>query len=139
MSDSATVLGLEDLGRSVDLFTQAVQRRMIRKAGNAGAEVFRREIRAKAPVREDDYTKGKNQRKPGYLKKHIGRTSKASNDSYKVSVGPMPGAFYAKFIELGTGHQPAKPFIRPAFDSKVHDAETKFTETMKAELAAGLK
>jgi HK97 gp10 family phage protein len=138
MADDVKLVGLEDLGRTVDMFTQAVQKKMIRKAGNAGAEVFRREIRARAPVRDDKYLKGKNKRGPGYLKRHIGRTTKATEDSYKVSVGPTKSAFYARFIEMGDSHQSAHPFIRPAFDTKVDEAERTFEDSMKAQIVEQL-
>lgn len=134
------VVGLEDMGRTVQLFTQKLQRQMIRNAANAGAEVFRREIRAKAPVRESQDLKGKDKRPPGYLKKHIGRTSKALREGdLQVIVGPMKKAFYARFYELGTSHQPARPFMRPAFDSKKKEAEDVFATTLKVQIAAELK
>ena len=139
MADSVQILGLEDMGRTMDLLTQKVQRQMVRKATNAGAEVYRREIRARVPVRQDKYLKGKNQRGPGYLKKHIGRTGKATRDGeYVVSVGPMAGAFYWRFRELGSSHEPAQPVIRPVFDTKTPEAENKFAETLKADIAAEL-
>jgi len=140
MADSVKVVGLEDLGRTVELFKQKLQRTMVRKAANAGVEVFRREIRARAPVRQDEGLKGKEQRKPGYLKKHIGRWVKVKGqESYSVMVGPMASAFYARFYELGTSHQPARPFMRPAFDQKAPEAEKVFAATLKQQIEAELK
>ena len=146
MADDVQIFGLEDLGRAVNQFTQKMQRTMIRAAANAGAEVYRKEIRAKAPVRVEvgstgfrKTAKGKAAREPGYLKKHIGRMSKVnSEESYSVMVGPTKSAFYAKFQELGTSHQPARPFMRPAFDSKTAEAERVFTETLKEQIAENL-
>ena len=140
MSDNVVVLGLRELGSTCDMLTQQVQRQIIRKAANAGAEVFRREIRAKAPVRDDQYTKDKIKRGPGYLKKQIGRSSKTQREgSLTVSVGPTKSAYYARFPELGTAHQGAHPFIRPAFDSKTPEAEKVFADTMNVGIAAVLK
>ena len=140
MPNSVQIIGLQELGDSVEQFTQKVQRQMIRKATNAGAEVFRREIRAKAPVRDDQYLKGNKKRAPGYLKKHIGRTNKAlPNEGFQASVGPTKSAFYGRFLELGTSHQPATPFMRPAFDSKTGEAETAFANTLKQQIAEALK
>ena len=141
MSGNVTILGLRELGSTCDMLTQQVQRQIIRKAANAGAEVFRREIRARAPVRDDQYVKGKNiKRGPGYLKKHIGKRSKTQREgNLVVSVGPTKSAYYARFLEIGTGHQAAQQFIRPAFDSKTPEAEKVFADTMKVGIAAALK
>jgi HK97 gp10 family phage protein len=147
MAADVKIVGLQKLGETLDLFTQDVQRKMIRKAASAGIEVFRREIRAKAPVRVEvgitgfrNTAKGKKQRQPGYLKKHIGRWSKVrSGESYSVMTGPTPSAFYAKFYELGTSHQPARPFMRPAFDSKNSEAQRVFADTLNQQIVERLK
>lgn len=140
MSDSTVVLGLEELGARMNMFTNAIQKQVVRKASNAGAAVFQKEIRARAPVRQDERPMGSKQRMPGYLKKHISRHGQATRDGgFTVQTGPMKSAFYARFIELGTSHQGAQPFIRPAFDGKVKQAEDAFAATMKLDMEALLK
>jgi HK97 gp10 family phage protein len=135
MSDNVTVVGLQELGAQIDKLFRDTAKKAIKKASNAGTEVFRREIRAKAPVRQDEYPKGSKQRKPGYLKKHIGRWSKQNSDgSLSTFTGPTKSAFYGKFYEFGTSHQSANPFMRPVFDSRQGEAERVFAETLEAEI-----
>jgi len=123
-----TVVGLKELGDTLDLLAKKTEKEIIRKAANAGAEVYRRELRAKAPVRQDKYLKGKIKRGPGYLKKHIGRTAKADSDGYSVKVGPTKSAFYGGFREHGTSHEAAQPWVRPVFDAKTGEAEKTFAD-----------
>jgi HK97 gp10 family phage protein len=140
------MVGLKELGSAMTQFSQKVEKKLVRHAVNAGAEVFRREIRAKAPVRVEvgqtgfrNTAKGKEQREPGYLKKHIGRQIKVSDSAYTVEIGPTKSAYYGAFDELGTKHQPARPFMRPAFDSKQVEAERVFAETMQVDIDKELK
>lgn len=47
------------------------------------------------------------------------KTNKLHNRQALVPPGGAVGgfaAFYARFLELGTKHAPARPFMRPAFD-----------------------
>lgn len=141
MSD-VTVVGLQELGAKLDKMFKDTAKKAIRKAIAPAAEVYRREIRAKAPVRQEvgatgfrKTGKGKKNRQPGYLKAHIGRTIKANSDgSLSAFVGPTKSAFYGRFQEYGTSHQPARPFMRPVFDSKTEEAEKVFAETLKTEI-----
>lgn len=133
------IVGLEEFGRRLDQFSQDVERKMIRKAAGAGAEVFRREIRAKVPVRSEPGLKGKEQRGPGWLKKHIGRWSRSGSGTYSVFVGVMNKAFYWLFHEFGSSHEPANPVIRPVFDTKKGEAQQAFEESLKLQIAEALK
>lgn len=151
-----TVIGMQQLGAKFDKLFKEDAKKAIRKAAAAGAEVYRREIRAKAPVREDDYLKGRKKRGPGYLKKHIGRWIKPNPDgSLSVFVGPTKSAFYGRIVEkghvkgdsafgrlyqaeFGSGNTPAHAFIRPAFDSQTATAERVFAEVAAAEIAKGI-
>jgi HK97 gp10 family phage protein len=140
MSDNVTVVGLQELGAKIDKLVDGITTRGgLRKASNAGAEVFRRELRAKAPVRADKYLKGPKQRKPGYLKKHIGRWTRTNQDGLSVFVGPTKSAFYARFLEFGTGNEPARPFIRPVFDSKADAAAKAFEEELAKQIDGAQK
>ena len=45
--------------------------------------------------------------------------------------GPL---FYARFLEFGTSHQPAYPFLRPAFE----EDKSSLPELIRDDLAAGI-
>lgn len=84
--------------------------------------------RARAPVRQRGTIKGLSETKgrlPGYLRASIRRAVKKepdANGSMTVGVGASRAAFYWMFQEFGTRHQPARPFLRPAFDAQAPTA-----------------
>lgn len=134
------IIGLKELGDKLDLLSENVQKKHVRTAIKPASEVFRRAVRAKAPVRDDQYAKDKNKRKPRYLKRHIGRWIKPEKDGgLSAFVGPTPSAYYGRFVELGTGHQSAHPFMRPAYDEKKDEAEKTFADTLEVEIDKDLK
>ena len=140
MSDSTVVIGLQELGARMNMFTDQVQKRTVRKAANAGAAVFQKEMRLRAPVRQDERPMGSKQRMPGYLKKHISRRGKPTADGgFEVQIAPLKSAFYARFLELGTSHQGATPFMRPTFDNKTAAAEEAFATAMRNDIAELLR
>lgn len=113
---NVTVVGLQELGAKLDKMFKDTAKKAVREAIKPAAEVYRREIRAKAPVRQDEAPKGKNKRQPGYLKKHIGRWIKPNSDgSLSAFIGPTKSAFYGRYYEYGTSHQPARAVHAPGF------------------------
>ena len=143
------IIGLQELDAQIAKIVDTVTAKSLRKASSAGGEVFRKQVRANAPVRQEEGLKGNSFHKvrgktvigrpKGYLKKHIGKQVKMNyvEKSCEVYVGPMRSAFYGNFDELGTSHQSAHPFMRPAFDAKKEEVVTVFGETLTAD--AGLK
>lgn len=51
-------------------------------------------------------------------------------------VYPDPRAFWAKFLEFGTAHQRAFPFIRPSFESEKSTVLDRFISGVRDALAA---
>lgn len=92
-----------------------VQKNIMVGATRAGANVVRDEAKRRVPV------------KFGGLKKSIGTTRRRSKDRSEVSFGVSPrkggknASFYGRFIELGTSKMSAKPFLRPAAETKVSE------------------
>lgn len=115
--------GLNDIAKDLALLSKAENRKVLRDATRAGAEVFKDEVIARAPERT------------GRLKNNVVVVSQRTRDGGMASgvhirgVNPRTGnsdnsmktnnprnAFYWLFVELGTSNMPAHPFIRPAFD-----------------------
>ncbi len=97
--------GLRELDRKLRRLEGRVARKIVRDATRKGAQALRKEIRAAAP------------RRTGFLRRHIRyRTTSRSPTHYTISVGPDRGAFYGRFVELGTQKMAARPFMRPAFE-----------------------
>jgi HK97 gp10 family phage protein len=108
----------------------------IRGALFAAAKVFKEEARIRAPVGDDTPS-------PGRLRDNIitvrGRNNRHGvAESYMVTVrtgrrgkgalGALARAYsnrdawYWRFVEFGTNKMPAQPFLRPAFETKKHEA-----------------
>ena len=109
--------GLAELENDLKRLSQKEQDQVMRKAVMSGARIIRDEARRRAPVRT---------RK---LKRNIvTQAVKGNNVTAGVTVRTEGkarnpnNAFYWRFQELGTKHQPAKPIFRPAFDAKVEEA-----------------
>lgn len=139
MSISVRIEGLDALRRKLATLPLRVERNVMRRAVAAGAAVIRDEARTRAPVYHGDVAKGHPP--PGTLKKAIWQKfiPEASRNGRTVFyVGVRRGklrqqigksqsnqdAYYWWFVEFGTSKMAAKPFLRPAFDSRKEQATT---------------
>lgn len=90
------------------------------EAALEGAEVIRAEAEVLAP------------RDSGFLSEHIIKVAdKATRDEADILVGASRKAFYGDFQELGTAHQGAQPWLRPAFDATKDRAQQVFADSMR--------
>ena len=138
--ESVQVQGLDQLVKALRELPQRVARNGLRAAVYAGAKVIRDEAKLQAPVATGDL--GPNQPPPGTLKrsvimKQIPELSGAQKQTFFVTVRQgkkyrkqgkkgnlSQDAWYWRFVEFGTVKMPARPFLRPAFDMKKHEAVT---------------
>ena len=115
--------GFEELDTDFKLLSKSEQRKVSKKAAIAGAIVFRDAVRANAPVRS------------GLLKRSISVDTVSglaiAGVKFKKVLIKKKGKkgkhkstpFYWYFLEHGTSKMSAQPFVRPAFDSNVKNAE----------------
>lgn len=109
-----SIEGLAELDAQLAQFEPTVRRRLASKALREGARLIRDRARKNCPV------------KTGTLRDSIRvRTGRVKAGQRLVRVLVTTGAglfkgetFYGGFIEFGTSHAPAYPFIRPAFDAE---------------------
>lgn len=115
--------GLDVLERRLKELDRRTTGNVLRKALREGANVLKKEAKARVPVRT------------GKLKKSItvNVTLKARGDCY-AKLGFKKGAAYGVPVELGTSHSAAKPFLRPAIDVKGNDAVRYFGVRLKQEI-----
>lgn len=118
-----TFAGFKKLDADFKLLSQAEQRKVSRKAVRAGAVVFRDAVRANAPVHSE------------LLKRSISvdtvRGSATAGVKFKKVLAKKKGKkgkhkstpYYWYFLEHGTSKMPAQPFVRPAFDASIKQAE----------------
>ncbi|MBU9501326.1 HK97 gp10 family phage protein [Burkholderia multivorans] len=119
---SVQILGLADLQADFLKLAKAQSTKALRRATVAGANVIRDEARARAP------------KKTGKLKRNIVTSALKQKDSPGIATAGVRvrtkgkadspnNAFYWRFVELGTQFMKAEPFMRPAFDASIAQAE----------------
>lgn len=123
MAGEIGVRGLADLDRRLTQLVPQAARRAVNAALMAGGGVW--EKNAKARV----YTVVK--KRTGNLKRNIVRRIARSEQMPTVHMGLKREAFYGYFIELGTSDFPARPFLRPAFDSSIQQIITTVADRLR--------
>ncbi|AFQ50444.1 HK97-gp10 family putative phage morphogenesis protein [Burkholderia cepacia] len=119
---SVQILGLADLQAGFVKLAKAQTTKALRRATVAGAKVIRDEARARAP------------KKTGRLRRNIVSAALRQKDALGLATagvrvrtkgkgGSPTNAFHWRFVELGTQHMRAQPFVRPAFDASIAQAE----------------
>lgn len=97
--------------KALNQFPKNIQKNVMVGAIRAGSNIVRDEARRLAPI------------DTGNLKKSIATIRrKGDKNTVQFSVTPSKGGnhdgWYAHFLEFGTSNMSAKPFLRPAFESK---------------------
>ncbi|KVP60803.1 hypothetical protein WK72_19070 [Burkholderia ubonensis] len=119
---SVQVLGLADLRADFEKLAKAQSTKALRRATVAGAKVIRDAARARAPKRSGKLRRNivsaalRQKDAPGLATAGVRVRSKGKGDS-------PTNAFYWRFVELGAQHMKAEPFMRPAFDASLAQAE----------------
>ena len=134
-------------GMGNDAFKKRTMQAVYRKAGRT----YVKAARAKAPIADETVKRysspgegkaAKGQGKvaatyrPGNLKKSIGTWVRRSEKSPHLYLGARYGkrsrtydGWYYRFVEFGTVNQPARPFLRPAWEQ----TQNKMSATMGSE------
>jgi HK97 gp10 family phage protein len=137
-----TIPGLAELDRALAELPKSIQKGVLRRVGLAALEPFVEKVRAMAPVDEDPTSSP--QRAPGTLRDsyHAGtklnkaqaRTARREGkSSVEVYAGTNDRA--GVLTEFGTGHSPAQPHARPAWDA----SQKKVLELVKSGLATEIE
>ena len=141
MDVTVKIEGLEELRRALQEAGPKLAKRAMRKALRKGAEVFVEAAKSRAPVLKE----GTPQRRPGELRDSIDASIKLSTKEEKgvAHIGPksekgkgsqQPGV-YGMFVEFGSVHGPAQPYMRPAFEGSRERA----LEVVQNEIRDGLE
>lgn len=147
MADSKSLTGFKELANSLRQLGPRVAKNRLRRAVSAGAAVIRNEAKQIAPVdtgemRRDIQIKRERDSRSGDLIVRYsvfvrtGGKSRLSGRGRNVD----KNSFYWRFVEFGTSKMAAKPFMRPAYESKKEDAVdtigTNLREGIEAEVKA---
>ena len=96
--------GGDELLRKLRLLEGAVRGAALKDAAQGGADIVRDRAAQLAP-------RGRTGKLAARMETEVVRSEP---DHAEVAIGPT--AFHGLFQELGTPHQPAQPFLRPALD-----------------------
>jgi HK97 gp10 family phage protein len=136
--ETVRIEGLAQLDRALRELPQRVANRGLRASVYAGAKVIRDEARARAPKAAQSL--GPKQPPPGTLKrsvimKHVRELSGGGRQTFYVLVrhgkkyrnqgkrgNLSQDAWYWRFLEFGTRKMGARPFLRPALESRRREA-----------------
>jgi len=136
--------GFKELDKLLMELPEKLQRKAVRQATLAGANIIKEDAKRRAPRSVAGHEGGKYPHKPGNLRKSM-RTYKKRDKGGMITyqVGPSKKGFYGKFVEFGhllkrnkktIGNVPAYPFLRPAFDTNTD----KVIETIKERLGTAI-
>lgn len=138
---SVQILGLADLRADFEKLAKAQSTKALRRATVAGAKVIRDEARARSPKKTGKLRRNivsaalRQKDAPGLATAGVRVRSKGKADS-------TTNAYYWRFVELGTQHMKAEPFMRPAFDASIAQAEgairTEIARAIDAVIGGGL-
>lgn len=139
--------GLSDLAKNLESFSDRIAKNILTGGVRAGANVIRNDARVRAAVAEKVIIKkfkGQNVSvQPGFMKKKIA-SWKSRNKQYAVTVNVGVAGykdrfaklfpFWWRFLEFGTSKMSAKPFLRPAFDSKKKEAVERMRDYLSSRI-----
>ena len=149
---SVKIEGLKELQEAMNQLPLEIQKRPLRSAVSAGAKVIVDEAKRLAPQGEtgnlrkalyryrsrsqssrgqETFLVGVRKGKKNYVDSAKNRRLNRVGKKYTVE----GEAFYWRFVEFGTSKMPARPFLRPAFESKKNQA----VETIKNRLAVAIE
>jgi HK97 gp10 family phage protein len=146
------ITGLPEVLRKLRAMPDALQQNCIRGAVSAAAVVIRDEATLRAP--EYSGAVGRNHPPAGTLKRAIFRARLTSEctrnvEKWLVSVRRGKGArnlkagnldaYYATWVEYGTQKMGARPFMRPAFETKKLEAVEVMRDYIAERLPATVK
>jgi HK97 gp10 family phage protein len=105
MPSSVTIEGADDLLRKLAELTKVAQGEVVQRAVMDGAYIVEREAKRIVPV------------DTGNLKNSI-RSELDEIEATRVTAVTGTNVEYAPYVELGTGRQRPKPYLRPALDTQ---------------------
>lgn len=139
MVDEVRIEGLDILARKLERLPKNLRNRQAGKALRAGGKLIRDRAKATAPVDTTGTRPGGTIKKNVAMRTSTGRRAGPQADvvvrigvlSDRSGRNSFTDAFYWRFHEFGTSKMPARPFIRPAFESLKFTAFNKIIVVLK--------
>lgn len=135
MKFSHRMTGYDEMRKRLAELPAAVQREVSLAALKDAAEPMRAEAAALAPR-----SRGAGQHMADHIVVADTRFGgDNSPDVSTVAIGPEKKFFYAEFVEFGTAHTHAQPFMRPAFDATKGEVKRRIAAAFQRAMAAVFK
>jgi HK97 gp10 family phage protein len=132
------VEGLSDLAAALRSLPRGVARNVLSRALAQSARIVRGEARLRAPIgatgalRRSIYYRAA--REQGGLFRRVFQVRVRRGARKQAEDQKGRSAYYAHFVEFGTVKWAGKPFMRPAWDAKRHDALEAVVSTLVTRL-----
>jgi HK97 gp10 family phage protein len=146
---TVNIQGLDELEEALKTLPEKAARNIMRSSLKEAAGLWREEMvktvrrgwhvwtavtigKKSAAIRE----RFEHVKEFGVVSRLIGMKTSISPDGLAgtCSVGPVKKAFWALFMEFGTGHEAPIPFVRPAFESRKDAVVQKFADSCREKL-----
>lgn len=138
VKSTVSVQGLSELGERLKRLGSDVALKHCRAATSAGATVVKKQAIINAPESDEEHMLEGVKVQPGNLKKNIvvKRVTKSEHTSEHIVTvrGKKKDGYaarYGRLDEFGTVKMAAKPYLRPAFDTKKGEALEKIRQTLE--------
>ena len=126
-----TVTGLAELSKKLKEMPIKLAKNGLRAAVNAGAEVIRKDAVTRVPVLTGRLKKAIYKKQIRELSNNVQQTFFVGARNGKKYKKADKDAYYWRFLEFGTSKLPARPFLRPAFDTKKSQAVDAMAKKLK--------
>lgn len=139
MDDGCEIFGAEEVERALHEMGAKLAKQALGDALDYAGSVLQTALSEVAPVYEGT---AKGSPHPAtQLQQDIRRKVRVdlSTGEGRVVVGPSKHSFFGSFREFGTSHEPAQPWLRPAFDSHAQEALDIFCKVLAAHIADAAK
>ena len=119
------IKGLKELSKALKAFPENIQNNILNSAIRAGIVTIQKEAEKNVPKRE------------GILKKAIvikkRRPKNKNRIKYQLGIrqGSKDDAYYGHIVEFGSSKMEAKPFMRPALESKADEVINEVRKKMQ--------
>lgn len=138
MAEFVEVRGLRELSDALKALPKKLERRVLKAALMTGAREIANEAKLRVPFRTGAVRRN--------IRARPGRPDQGHNATVIVSVRKLTGRqisrlkakgkrvddpFHWRFVEFGTSKMPARPFMRPAFESKKVSAAHSIKDALK--------
>ncbi|MEE5120446.1 HK97-gp10 family putative phage morphogenesis protein [Pseudomonas alliivorans] len=149
---SVDMRGLDGVVQKMKALPVKLQRSGLRKAARRAMNIVRDAAKANAKALDDPATaekvwkniatqeSAKRSRQVGGVVMRVGVRGGAGSNQHSKEAAGNPGGDtrHWRYIEFGTEHTPAVPFMRPAFQSNVQNVTDKFASELIKEIDAAL-